>query len=63
MIIFWKPHPLVHVQIYPFSLVKALFRKLIPFVENGRPKFYFCDKGTPEEVTFSLLLHMSITRR
>ncbi|CAM9797206.1 unnamed protein product [Laminaria digitata] len=36
-------------KIYPFSIVKVLFRKLLR-KEPGRPKFYFGERGTPEEV-------------
>lgn len=37
-------------QIYPFSIAKVLFKKLLRFQDPGRPKFYFGEKGTPEEV-------------
>lgn len=37
-------------QIYPFSIAKVLLKKLLRFQDPGRPKFYFGEKGTPEEV-------------
>ena len=39
-------------QIYPFSIAKLLVRKLLRFEDPGRPKFYFGEKGTPEEVQY-----------
>ena len=32
------------------SLVKALVTKLIPWMDNKRPEFYFPDDGTPEQI-------------
>lgn len=37
-------------QIYPFSIVRLLVKKLLRFENPGRPKFYFGDGGSPEEV-------------
>lgn len=38
-------------QIYPFSIAKVMFKKIILRSEDpGRPKFYWCENGTPEEV-------------
>ncbi|CAN0563992.1 unnamed protein product, partial [Ectocarpus sp. 12 AP-2014] len=38
-------------QIYPFSIAKVMFKKMILRSEDpGRPKFYWCENGTPEEV-------------
>eukprot|EP00740_Mantoniella_antarctica_P011685 CAMPEP_0181367378 /NCGR_PEP_ID=MMETSP1106-20121128/11352_1 /TAXON_ID=81844 /ORGANISM="Mantoniella antarctica, Strain SL-175" /LENGTH=355 /DNA_ID=CAMNT_0023483083 /DNA_START=38 /DNA_END=1105 /DNA_ORIENTATION=+ len=33
-----------------FSMVKALVSKVLPWMENKRPEFYFPDDGTPEQV-------------
>ena len=39
-------------QIYPFSIAKVMFKKMILRSEDpGRPKFYWCENGTPEEVS------------
>ena len=32
------------------SLVKALISKILPWMENKRPEFYFPEEGTPEKV-------------
>ncbi|CAN0041981.1 unnamed protein product, partial [Choristocarpus tenellus] len=37
-------------KIYPFSIVKILFKKLLWRPNPGRPKFYWCDNGEPEKV-------------
>ncbi|CAB1119693.1 unnamed protein product [Ectocarpus sp. CCAP 1310/34] len=38
-------------KIYPFSIAKVMFKKMILRSEDpGRPKFYWCENGTPEEV-------------
>lgn len=44
-------------QIYPFSIAKVMFKKMILRAEDpGRPKFYWCENGSPEEVrTLSFL--------
>lgn len=39
-------------QIYPFSIVRLLVKKLLQFKDPGRPKFYFGERGTPEEVIY-----------
>ena len=53
---FGVPNRTPCVQIYPFSIVKVLFRKLLR-KDPGRPKFYFGEKGTPEEVRVTQAIH------
>lgn len=45
-----------HAQIYPFSIAKVMFKKMILRSEDpGRPKFYWCENGTPEEVSMGAI--------